>query len=31
MAAVKARGGVGKLKKGDTVEVIQGKERGKRG
>jgi large subunit ribosomal protein L24 len=29
--ATKARGGVGKLKKGDTVEVIQGKERGKRG
>lgn len=31
MAAVKARGGVGKLKRGDTVQVIQGKDRGKRG
>jgi len=29
--AVKQRGGVGKIKKGDTVIVIQGKERGKKG
>jgi len=31
MATPKPRGGVGKLKKGDTVQVIQGKESGKRG
>ncbi len=27
----KQRGGLGKIKKGDTVMVIQGKERGKKG